>query len=117
MKKTIIVIAAILIVGIIFLISTRLTGKTISEDNIREFTLDASRFEYNPDTIIVNKDDKVRIIINNIDTQHGIRIPEYNVKNENQVEFTANKQGEFDFYCTVYCGDEHKEMKGKLIVK
>ena len=45
------------------------------------------------------------------------RIPDFNVKGETGVEFTADKAGEFDFYCTVFCGDKHQEMKGKLIIK
>lgn len=84
---------------------------------VREFELNATRFEYSPDTVLVNKGDLVRIKINNIDTMHGIRIPSYGVRDENFVEFIANKSGEFDFFCTVFCGDEHREMKGRLVVQ
>ncbi len=33
------------------------------------------------------------------------------------VEFIADKVGEFDFACSVFCGSGHGRMKGKLVVK
>ncbi|MBI2630104.1 cupredoxin domain-containing protein [Candidatus Pacearchaeota archaeon] len=121
MKKIIVtaVVVLILAIALMFILNGSANSNVVKneENNIKEFTLDATRFKYSPDTITVNKGDKVKISINNIDTTHGIRIPNFNVKDNEKVEFIADKQGEFDFYCTVYCGDKHKEMKGKLIVK
>jgi len=89
-----------------------------SQGNVatKEFTLGATRFQYSPDVITVNKGDLVKIKINNIDTTHGIRIPEFDVSGKDGVEFIASRVGGFDFYCAVYCGDRHGEMKGRLIV-
>lgn len=117
MKKLIIVtiIIAIVIAGIFIAKSN--TGNAIKESEIKEFTVKAFRFGYTPDTITVNKGDRVRIIINNTDTLHGIRIPELDLKNNNQIEFTADKTGEFVWYCNNMCGKGHMEMKGKLIVR
>ena len=33
------------------------------------------------------------------------------------VEFVADKQGTFSFFCNVFCGSGHGNMKGTLIVK
>jgi cytochrome c oxidase subunit 2 len=85
--------------------------------SVKEFTLNATRFQYSPETITVSKGDRVRIRINNIDALHGIRIPEFGVGDKEKVEFIADKTGEFDFYCTVFCGSGHNEMKGKLVVQ
>ena len=118
MKKivTLVLILILFTIGFIAVKTSKTTGNAASEQ-IRDISIDAVRYKYTPELIEINKGERVRININNIDTLHGIRIPEFNVKGENSVEFTANKTGEFEFYCTVYCGDQHKEMKGKIIVK
>ena len=94
----------------------KITGNAV-KDATKEFTIKAFRFGYTPDTVTVNKGDKVKIKIDNTDTLHGIRIPDLGIKGDNSIEFTAQEVGEFNWYCTNFCGDKHKEMKGKLIVK
>ena len=118
MKKilvTITVIAVLLIAGIFIIKSS--TGNIIKESEVKEFTVNAFRFGYSPDFIEVNKGDKVKIIINNTDTLHGIRIPDLGIKGKDVLEFTADKQGEFTWYCANMCGQGHMQMSGKLIVK
>ena len=115
-KQIVIAIITIIIITGIFA-SKSLTGKTIAQSDSKEFTVKAFRFGYTPDTITVNKGDKVKIIINNSDTLHGIRIPELNLKGNDIIEFTAEKTGEFDWYCTNMCGQGHMQMKGKIIVE
>ena len=115
-KQVVIAIVTIIIIAGIFA-SKSLTGKTIAQSDSKEFTVKAFRFGYTPDTITVNKGDKVKIIINNSDTLHGIRIPELNLKGNDIIEFTAEKTGEFDWYCTNMCGQGHMQMKGKIIVE
>lgn len=50
-------------------------------------------------------------------------MPEYNINEklhpgENvDIKFIADKYGEFTFSCNVFCGEGHKSMKGKLIVR
>jgi len=34
-----------------------------------------------------------------------------------EFEFVADKVGEFNFFCNVYCGEGHSEMGGKLVVR
>ena len=118
MKKYIIITGIIIILAIagIFAIKS-FTGEVVSQSDSKEFTVKAFRFGYTPDTITVNRGDKVKIIINNTDTLHGIRIPELNVKGNEIIEFTADKTGEFTWYCANICGNEHMKMKGKLIVR
>ncbi len=119
-KKYIIVliIFIILVVTSIYLLKSS-SGNAVKIINpeIKEFTVKAYKFGYSPDIISVNKGDKVRIKINNTDVPHGIRIPDLNLKDNNQIEFTADKIGEFSWYCAVFCGEGHMKMKGMLIVK
>ncbi len=85
--------------------------------DVKEFNVKAFRFGYTPDEITVNKGDKVRINIENTDVLHGIRIPELNLREDESLEFTADKAGEFIWYCANMCGTGHMQMKGKLTVK
>lgn len=118
MNKTAVVIGivAILLVGGIFALKS-FTGNSIKENDVKEFTVKAFRFGYSPDLIEVNKGDKVKIIIENTDTLHGIRIPDLGIKGNNILEFTADKKGEFIWYCNNMCGGGHMQMQGKLVVK
>ncbi len=79
--------------------------------------LDAQRFQYTPNTITVKKGDIVKIVMNNIDTTHGIAIPDFGVSGVDSVQFTADKAGTFEFHCPTMCGSGHKEMTGTLIVQ
>ncbi len=114
-EKTVIIVIVIAVLFVVVFAYSNSTSKKPKE--IKEFTIQAFRFGYSPDTISVNKGDKVRLNINNTDVPHGIRIPELNIKDENRLEFTADKAGQFDWYCLVPCGSGHMQMKGKLIVK
>ena len=92
-------------------------------DDFKEFKITAKQFQFEPSEIEVNKGDKVRLIVTSVDVPHGISIREY-VINERldvgkpvTIEFTADKQGTFTAFCSVFCGSGHSNMKGKLVVK
>jgi len=89
---------------------------------VKSFNMIAKRFVFEPNEIIVQKGDKVRLTITSIDTTHGFAISEYGI-NINIIsgetitkEFIADKKGQFNFVCSVFCGSGHGEMKGRLIV-
>jgi len=96
-----------------------ITGKAVDTTNndAKEFSIKAFQFRYEPDTINVNNGDKVKVIINNVDVLHGIMIPDLGIKGNDIIEFTADKEEEFMWYCTNMCGEGHRQMKGKLVVK
>ena len=116
MKKLIVGIIIILAIAGIFVLKS-FTGNAINQSDSKEFTIKAFRFGYSPDVIEVNKGDDVKIIIENTDTLHGMRIPDLGIKGNEILEFTADKTGEFTWYCNNMCGKGHTQMKGKLIVK
>ena len=83
----------------------------------------ARQFEFEPKEIVVNRGDTVRLFITSDDVEHGFDIHGYEV-NVNiypgvpvEVEFVADKAGEFEFMCSVYCDQGHWNMKGKLLVQ
>ncbi len=90
---------------------------------LKELTLTAKQWEFTPNIIEVNKGDRVHITLSSADTPHGFSIAEYGIRETIQpggntvVEFVADKQGTFIFFCSVPCGEGHLGMKGKLIVK
>ncbi|HIH18841.1 TPA: hypothetical protein HA225_02590 [Candidatus Micrarchaeota archaeon] len=98
-------------------------GMPIGDASVKEFSITAKRFSFEPSTITVNKGDKVRLTLKSTDTTHGIAISEFNVNlvagagEQKTVEFVADKEGTFNFACSVYCGEGHIDMAGKLIVK
>lgn len=89
----------------------------------KEITVDGSSFKFVPSTLTVSKGDKVKIIFKNTSGIHDFVIDELGIKtpvlqsgNQAEVEFTADKIGEFEYYCSV---GNHRAMgmKGTLVVK
>ncbi|PIN87334.1 cytochrome C oxidase subunit II [Candidatus Woesearchaeota archaeon CG10_big_fil_rev_8_21_14_0_10_44_13] len=115
MKKMILILVVLLLAGCA---KNASTGQAVTDvDGVKEYDVDAFRFSYTPDEIRVKQGDDVRININNVDTPHGIMIPDFNAEGENTVEFTADKKGEFAWYCLIPCGSGHMQMRGKIIVE
>lgn len=89
---------------------------------IKEFTLTAKQWDFNPSTITVNKGDMVKLSITSIDVAHGFAISAFGVNSRlnpgqtTNVEFVADKSGTFPFFCSVQCGRGHTGMRGTLIV-
>lgn len=83
----------------------------------------AKQWEWQPAEIRVKKGERIALEITNADVPHGISIPEFNVNETlapgrtERVEFTATKVGRFDFACSVFCGQGHRDMRGLLIVE
>jgi len=90
--------------------------------SIQEFDMIAKNWEFIPNTITVNKGDKVILHITSADVKHGFALSEFGINQDinpgetTTVEFTADKSGEFNFRCSVFCGEGHKGMEGQLIV-
>jgi plastocyanin len=87
------------------------------------FHVKGGSFFYVPNMIKVKKGDKVKIVFENVGGMHNINIDEFNVKSETvqtdketTVEFTADKTGSFEYYCSV---GQHRAMgqKGTLVVE
>jgi cytochrome c oxidase subunit 2 len=91
---------------------------------VKEFIVVARRFSFDPAVIRVQQGDTVKITASSADVAHGLAIPDFNVNlrlepgaQPQTATFVADKKGTFTFYCDVYCGAGHTEMKGQLIVE
>ncbi len=98
------------------------SGKELEIKEIKEFEIIAKQWSFEPSIIEVNKGDRVKLNLESVDVAHGFALFDFEVieflepGKTTKVEFIANKVGEFDFFCNVYCGKEHGSMGGKLIV-
>ena len=93
------------------------TGNASGE--VKEFTIKATNFAFEPAEIKVKKGDKVKITLENAEGMHGLAISDFNVdiQGNNSAEFVADKAGTFEMACSVMCGTGHPDMKAKLIVE
>ena len=94
-----------------------------SDENVREIQVIAKQFAFSPDPIRVKLNEKVRFRVTSPDVAHGMSIPDFGFNmniapdQEAVAEFQANKKGEFSIQCSVFCGNGHAGMAGKLIVE
>ena len=85
------------------------------------------RSHINPERITVNKGDKVTLHMTNLeraqDETHGFTIDNYNQHASLEpgetvtLEFIADMEGVFPYYCTEFCSALHLEMMGYMMVK
>jgi cytochrome c oxidase subunit 2 len=77
-------------------------------------------FEYpngvTSDTLYVPKGEEVKMRMSSTDVLHGFFIPAFRVKYDilpnryTSVWFKATKKGDYDLFCTEYCGTGHSDM-------
>ena len=90
---------------------------------VKEFSVTAKRWEFDPAVITVNQGDTVKLTVESIDVSHGFAISQFGINRyltpgkTQEVEFVADKTGTFSFFCTVPCGSGHSSMRGTLIVE
>jgi cytochrome c oxidase subunit 2 len=91
--------------------------------DIKEFTMTAKQWEFTPSTITVNEGDRVRLSIESMDVTHGFTLAAFDIhetlepSKNTVVEFTADRAGTYSFFCSVFCGAGHSQMRGTLIVQ
>lgn len=106
------------------------TGETRTVENVptspevaRIINVEGGSYYFRPNEIRLKKGETVRIVFSNVSGKHNFVIDELNVKTpitqtgeKVEVEFTPDKVGEFEFYCSVA---NHRElgMVGTLIVE
>ncbi len=80
------------------------------------------QYTWDPLVLRAEKGELVRLIIHNADVKHGLVIPDLGVDQDIPpdgavVEFVASKVGTFEFFCSVWCGEGHMEMRGKIVIE
>jgi cytochrome c oxidase subunit II len=88
----------------------------------RTIHIGVRRYVWEPATITAKQGELVRLIVHNADVKHGLVIPDLDVNQDIPeegavAEFVAKKKGTFEFFCSVWCGEGHMEMRGKIIIE
>jgi cytochrome c oxidase subunit II len=101
-------------------------NKDLADPNFKFFNIQAQNCNFIPDNIKVNTGDRVRIYVKSMDVMYGFSIPDYgidttiNPEQTGQVDFTADKTGDFQFFSSVFCTapvEKPKEVTGTLTVE
>ncbi len=116
--------------GLVFIVhgSVRVAGATFirgtadSETQL-EMRVVKNRWQWDPGVIVVPHGALVTLQIENEDDfDHGFAISELGVDRRlpggqvTTVQFLADQEGEFEYFCSVYCGPGHFDQKGILVV-
>ena len=137
-KNQLIIVVVILIIGALgaFYVSqgktetsktpevvTTQMSPTPQASSSSELTVVGSNYKFDPATITVKKGEMVKITFKSMGGIHDLVVDGYNVRTktigsgeQDSLEFTADKVGSFEYYCSV---GNHRAMgmKGMLIVE
>lgn len=88
----------------------------------RTIHMGVRQWAWDPEEIRVKQGELVRLVIHNADVPHAIAIPELGIDADIPeegavVEFVAKTKGTFRMFCSVYCGEGHMEMQGKILIE
>jgi cytochrome c oxidase subunit 2 len=95
----------------------------IAQSSVQKIEMKARRYQFTPSTIRVRAGVPVQLRVLSTDVVHGLAIPGLNINErldpgkEVVINFTPAKAGSYPFFCSVYCGPGHANMKGELIVE
>lgn len=101
----------------------RQPNQNSKSSDAKEIVIEGSNYKFTPNQITVKKGVKTRILFKNTGGMHDFRVDELNLATsviqdgqQDFVEFTPNKTGTFEFYCSV---GNHRQMGmvGKITVE
>ena len=82
----------------------------------RRIEVTAKRFQFTPAEITLKKGEPVVLVLNSVDTTHGLQVKELNLETKirkgqpSELAFTPDKIGIFIGHCSVFCGSGHGGM-------
>jgi cytochrome c oxidase subunit 2 len=82
--------------------------------------IEATNFEFNGgEEFTVQSGQEVQINFSSAQGTHGLAIDAFNVNIEESgtATFTPTEPGEYEIYCSVFCGEGHDTMNTTLTVK
>ncbi len=92
-------------------------------NGVRVIDVEAYRFGFEPEYIVVNSGETVKLNLKTRDVPHGFMVEKLDINVSidpgeiNTVDFIAEKKGVYQFWCSVPCGSGHRSMEGFLIIK
>lgn len=91
--------------------------------NTKVFNIAVQKTKYSPSEITVNQNDTVKINVTSPSFDTSIAIAGYGINETikagetKTIEFTADKTGNFSFFCSASCDNFEKSPMGTLVVK
>lgn len=88
----------------------------------RVISIVASKFQFEPASIEVQRGEAVVLQLTSLDGMMGFNLPAFKLRTDlvpgqtSSVRLTPDQVGRFGFRCDVFCGDGHEDMDGTLIV-
>ena len=82
----------------------------------------AQKFKYTPSQIFIKKGQRTVLEFTTLDFVHGFSIPDLKIRSDlmpgrvTRVELRIEREGVYDFLCDNFCGSEHEEMTGQIVV-
>lgn len=90
---------------------------------IRQFSVSARKYAFQPTIIEVQQDDLVKITFDALDIPHSFTVDEYRISKRAApgqpvtFEFRADRPGRFPIYCNLKIDDGCRQMRGELLVR
>jgi len=97
-------------------------GVALGAPEERVIKIQAKRYAYTPNRIVLRKNEAVVLELTALDFTHGFSIPDWKIRADLlpglaiRVRLKPESAGEFDFLCDNFCGSGHEEMSGKIVV-
>jgi cytochrome c oxidase subunit 2 len=93
------------------------SGNEMAVDNTLD--IQGQNFNFGQDTFKVKAGEPITINFKSTEGMHGLAIDEFdiNISGEGTATFTPEEPGEYTIYCSIPCGNGHKDMKSTLIVE
>lgn len=89
----------------------------------RIIEIEARRFRYTPNEIVMKRGEVVTLALRALDFPHGFSLPDLKIRADLipgqvvAVRIQPMQSGRFAFLCDNFCGEHHEEMSGTLIVE
>lgn len=100
-----------------------LRGSFAGEADGRVIEIEARRFRFTPNEIVVKRGEAVTLAFRSVDFVHGFNLPDFGMRADLvpgtlvKVRLRPTRAGRFTFLCDNFCGDGHEEMNGTLVVE
>lgn len=111
-----------IILCVTLVLLTLITQKLFANNTSNTIRITAKKYTYQPSRIELKKGESVILELVSQDRLHGFNIPELGIRADilpgqtARVKITPEKAGTYTFMCDIFCGEEHSDMNGRIIV-
>lgn len=91
--------------------------------NSRVIRVTVDNWSFSPNTIRAKKGEKVTLELTGINGVHGFGVPALGINEQImpgqtvKIELPTDKEGAFDFRCSIACGSGHGDMTGQIVIE